>query len=71
MTDGRGFRRVFRIPLRRERIADALDEELRFHVEERVRDLVSRGMPQADAEREARRRFGDYDDYRRQTSIID
>jgi len=65
------FRRVFRLPMRRERLSEVLDDELRFHVEERVRDLEAHGMSRADAEREARRRFGDYESYRTLTQLID
>ena len=43
---------------RPERTAAGLDEELRFHFEERVDQLVSEGMPRRDAERAARLRFG-------------
>src|SRR5450631_3893434 len=35
-----------------------LDEELRFHLEMRCRDNVKAGMDSAEAERDARRRFG-------------
>ena len=43
---------------RPERTAAGLDEELRFHFEERVDQLVSEGMPRRDAERAARLKFG-------------
>ncbi|MGH7618232.1 MAG: ADOP family duplicated permease, partial [Gemmatimonadaceae bacterium] len=36
------------------------DEELRFHIDGRIDELVAQGMSRADAEREARTRFGDY-----------
>src|SRR3954465_9608076 len=60
------MRRVFRLPFTRDRMDEALDEELRFHIEERIRDFESRGMPRAEAEAEMRRRFGNYDQYRRE-----
>ena len=44
--------------LRSERVASDLDEELRFHFEERVDELVRGGMPRRDAERAARLKFG-------------
>jgi predicted permease len=44
--------------LRPERTAAGLDEELRFHFEERVDQLVDEGMSRQDAERAARLRFG-------------
>src|SRR6185503_5340843 len=36
------------------------DEELHFHLEERVRHLMARGRSRADAEAEALARFGPY-----------
>lgn len=47
--------------LRRRRFEQNLSEELAFHVEARVADLVSRGVPQAEAERQARIEFGSFD----------
>ncbi|HEY0969723.1 MAG TPA: ABC transporter permease [Gemmatimonadales bacterium] len=52
-------------------IARDVDEELRFHIEGRIEELVARGMTREEAAVEARRRFGDMDGYRRQTSDID
>ena len=43
---------------RPERTAAGLDEELRFHLEQRIEDLVGDGMPRRDAERAARLKFG-------------
>ena len=37
---------------------DIFDEEMRFHVEARTEEYIRRGMSQADARREALRRFG-------------
>ena len=53
-----GLRRVFSLPLARRARSD-VDEELRFHLEERVEELVARGLSREEAEREARTRFGD------------
>jgi predicted permease len=44
--------------LRPNRLGRDIDREMHFHVEELVDDLVARGMPDEDARREARRRFG-------------
>jgi putative ABC transport system permease protein len=41
-------------------VAD-VDEELRFHLESRVADLIADGMSPDAARREARERFGDVD----------
>ncbi|HEY9230233.1 MAG TPA: ABC transporter permease [Gemmatimonadaceae bacterium] len=66
------LRRVFRLPATRRRIRDELDAELRFHLEGRIEDLMEReGLSRADAEREARRRFGDYQAYRQEARSID
>ena len=50
---------------------NALDDELRFHIEGRVKEFEARGMTREQAESEARRRFGDYDAYRREARSID
>ena len=52
--------RFWQPPLSRE-----VDEELAFHLEMRVRELVARGMDPAEARREAERRFGDLPSMRR------
>lgn len=66
------MKRVFRLPGSRKRIDDDVDAELAFHLEGRVEDLMEReGLSRADAEREARRRFGNYESYRREATSID
>ena len=57
MTNAPVWRRYFRL-LRPDSRAD-VDDELAFHLEMRVRELVERGMPPADARAEAERIFGD------------
>src|SRR5688572_5659177 len=52
--------RFWQPPLFRE-----VDEELAFHLEMRIRELVARGMDPAEARREAERRFGDLPSMRR------
>jgi predicted permease len=44
---------------RADRLADELDEELRFHLEARTAELVAKGWAKDAAAREARRRLGD------------
>lgn len=66
-----GIRRVFRLPTSRERLARDVDDELRFHLEGRIEELIARGWQRDAAEAEARRRFGDYAAYRRQARDID
>jgi predicted permease len=66
------MRRVFRLPGTQRRVERELDDELRFHIEGRIEELMEReGLSRADAEREAERRFGDINEYRRQTRVID
>lgn len=57
----------FRIPLSRnhDRVAEDVDAELAFHLEMVAQELEAQGWTKADAEREARRRFGDLDETRR------
>ena len=43
---------------RRDRFEDALDEEVRFHLEACTEDLVRAGVPRREAARRARVRFG-------------
>jgi len=65
------MRRVFRLPESRARARRALDDELRFHLEGRIDELVAQGMSRHDAETEARRRFGDIESHRTATLAID
>lgn len=66
------MRRVFRLPDTRARMGTDLDDELAFHLEGRVEDIMAReGLSREDAEREAHRRFGNYDSYRREAHDID
>jgi putative ABC transport system permease protein len=66
-----GFRRVFRLPTSAERLAREVDDELRFHIEGRVEELVAHGWSRDAAAVEAGRRFGDYAAYRREARDID
>ena len=59
-----GIRRLFRLPLSRERLLRDMDDEVRAHLEMRIDELRALGMNAADAETEALRRFGDSDEYR-------
>ena len=52
-------RRVFRLAVHEpDRTTSDIDAELRFHLEQRVEQLVATGWSHGDAEAEARRRFG-------------
>jgi putative ABC transport system permease protein len=59
-----GVRRLFRLPQSRERLLRDLDDELAAHLAMRVDELRASGLSEHDAEAEARRRFGDPDEYR-------
>ena len=59
-----GIRRALSLPSSAERLAADLDDEVRFHIEMRIADLVAGGMSPAAAQVEALRRFGDAEDLR-------
>jgi predicted permease len=65
------MKRIFRLPFSRDRVRRDVDAELNFHLEGRVEELVSRGMLRADAEREARARFGDRSTFEAEVEQID
>ena len=67
-----GFRRLFRFPWRtRTQIARDVDDELRFHLDMQIEELVDRGMTRRAARREALRQFGDLDDTKRYCRTVD
>ena len=53
------MKRLFRLPSTRSSVQRDVDTELAFHLQGRVDELVAQGMSHEEAEREARRRFGD------------
>lgn len=68
-----GLRRAFRLALLKGRrsIHEEISEELRFHLDERVDELMAQGLARPHAEREARARFGDVQQVGRQVERID
>ena len=54
-----GLRRALHITPAPGAVRDDVDQELRFHLEGRIEELMARGMSREQAEAEARRRFGD------------
>src|ERR1051325_10178666 len=55
----RAIRRVFRLPTNMQRLDRDIDDELRFHIEGRIEELMAaEGLSRANAESEERRRFG-------------
>jgi len=71
MSDTPRPRRVFRIPFSRTALRSGVDDELRFHIDGRIEELMSKGLSRADAEREARQRFGDVGLIGREVEDID
>ncbi|MEM1177192.1 MAG: ABC transporter permease [Acidobacteriota bacterium] len=57
--------------LRAEQHYADLDEELRFHIDERTEELMAEGMPREKARREALRRFGHYGSQREAVRDVD
>jgi len=54
-----GIRRLFRLAVRQRAVARDVDEELAFHLNAKIEELVGQGIPRSQAERIARREFGD------------
>lgn len=67
----RRFRRLFRLADHPNDVNRAVDDELRFHFEMTMRELVARGMSEDAARREAERRFGDVTSARERLRAID
>jgi putative ABC transport system permease protein len=65
------LRRVFRLPLGRRGVEGEVVDELRFHLEERIEELMATGLSRVEAEREAKARFGDLPTIRRAVKQID
>ena len=66
-----GVRRAMEVPPSKRRVRRSVEDELRFHLEERIEELVASGMTRAEAEAEVRRRFGDTERIREQCESID
>jgi predicted permease len=65
------MKRAFRLPWNRRRIDAELAAEFQFHLQERVEQFIAAGMSRAEAEIEARRRFGDFEAHRALAQHID
>jgi len=70
MTFIPGIRRLFRLGGVHD-VESAVDDELRFHFEMTVRELVAGGMREDEARREAERRFGDVAAARKRLASLD
>ncbi|HEU4786552.1 MAG TPA: ABC transporter permease, partial [Gemmatimonadaceae bacterium] len=64
-----GLRRFLRLPGRR--VEDDVDDEIAFHIESRVRDLVGAGCSEERARRIAESEFGDVRASRRELAVVD
>jgi putative ABC transport system permease protein len=66
------IKKLFRFPWRtRLRIESEVEAELRFHMEERVRVLMSSGLTAESAQQRAEKEFGDIEDARRYMTEVD
>ncbi len=65
------IRRLFRLGLVRPEVRRDLDDELGFHFEETIRDLIGSGLTEEEARERARERFGDELAYRHTLERID
>lgn len=66
-----GVRRLFSLPLSRRSIDREIDDEIRFHMESRVEELVSRGLSTNAARAQAEHEFGDLSAARRDLGRVD
>ena len=71
MTRVPGLKRILRIERDRAGIERAVDDELQFHFDMTMRELMTNGMPADDARRETERRFGDFQRTRERLATID
>jgi putative ABC transport system permease protein len=67
----RGIRRFLQLPRSAQRIRADIDEELRFDIDMRTRDLMRAGVPEADARGRAVQEFGDVEATRRYCEALD
>src|SRR5215475_1300891 len=71
MPRASGIRRLLHITLNRAGIERAVDDELRFHFEMTMRELVKQGMTPDEARNETERRFGNLERTRQRLATID
>ena len=66
-----GLRRVLRLSGTPRSVDREVDEEIRFHIESRVADLIARGVSPAAAREQAMQQYGDVTASRRELSRVD
>jgi hypothetical protein len=71
MSRFQGIRRLLHIQRDSASIERAVDDELRFHFDMTMRELMARGMSSDDARKEAEHRFGDVKAHRERLATID
>lgn len=71
MQHPRGIRRLLRLPAGKRPIDREIEDEIAFHFEATVAELLARGLTPDEARREAARRFGDLSQVRRDLHHID
>ena len=65
------LRRLFRLVGRPPSVEEEIEQEIGFHLDEEIRDLTARGFSRAEAEQEARQRFGNIGNTRAALARID
>jgi predicted permease len=70
MEGGRTFRRLFRLERGAAGVEQDVETELAFHLDMATEELVTRGMPEPEARREAERRFANLDRTRQELSAL-
>lgn len=66
MSGPRRLKREFHLDRYGHRLDESLDEELRFHLEERLKQLMQTGLTREEAQAEVRRLFGDVEEIRKE-----
>ena len=66
-----GIRRLLNLPESRRRVQHDVDDEIRFHLESRIAELVAQGTPANAARDIAAREFGNVDEARSEIARVD
>src|SRR4051812_17015325 len=66
-----GLRRVFSLPRTARRLSAEVDDEIRFHIESHVGELIQQGIPEPEARRRALQRYGDVGQSREELLRVD
>src|SRR5271165_6305767 len=70
MNGLRAFWQRFRMLWQRREVKNEIDEELRFHIEQRAAENIAAGIVPEEAAREARKRFGNFQSVREESHDI-